>query len=174
MPIPLFTKYALLTLELVDDVAGTIYAFECSTTSAGLVSTGGEVVSLSTLCPDGSFSETASRQWQLSITGVQDVESENSLQLFLIDHEGEKAIATYYPKTNAAKEPQGRGWTGTVTIALPDNIGNGTIGQYATFTAVLPFEGKPQGIDADGQPAPPPVTPLATTTKTTDKTPAKV
>lgn len=160
MPIPLFTKYALLSLELVDDTLGTVYSFECSATSAGLVSTGGEVISLNTLCPDGSFSETAARAWQLSVTGVQDVESANSLMLFLMDHEGEKAIAIYYPKTDSAKEPQGRGWTGTVTIALPDNVGNGTIGQYATFTAILPFEGKPQGIDANGQPAPPPVTPL--------------
>jgi hypothetical protein len=183
MPIPLFTKYALLTLELVDDVAGTVYAFECSATSAGLVSTGGEVITLNTLCPDGSFSETAARAWQLSITAVQDVESADSLMLFLIDHEGEKALATYYPKTDSAKVPQGRGWEGTVTIALPDNIGNGAIGAYATFTAVLPFEGKPQGIDADGNPAPPPVTPLAadavpaasksTDAKTTDAKPAK-
>ena len=164
MPIPLFTKYAFLSLELVDDVGGIVYAFECSATSAGLVSTGGEVVSINTLCPDGSFSETAARAWQLSITAVQDVESADSLMLFLIDHEGEKANAVYYPKTDSAKVPQGRGWEGVVTISLPDNIGNGAIGQYATFTAVLPFEGKPQGIDANGDPAPPPVVPLAADT----------
>ena len=160
MPVPLFTKYALLHLALESD-SSTVYAFECSATSAGLVSTGGEVVSLNTLCPDGSFSESAARAWQLSVTAVQDVESENSLQLFLIDHEGEKATATFYPKTDSAKAPQGRGWEGTVTIALPDTIGNGTIGQYATFTAVLPYEGKPQGIDAAGNPVP--VAPTVTT-----------
>jgi hypothetical protein len=170
MPIPLFTKYALLSLELVDDVGGVVHNFECSATSAGLVSTGGEVITLNTLCPDGSFSETAARAWQLSVTAAQDVESDDSLMLFLIDHEGEKAIAVYYPKSDSAKVPQGRGWTGTVTIALPDNIGNGAIGQYATFTAVLPFEGKPSGIDPAGQPDPPPVTPL---TATVDAKPAK-
>lgn len=173
MPVPLFTKYALLSLELVDDIAGVVHQFECSATSAGLVSTGGEVISLNTLCPDGSFSETAARAWQLSVTAVQDVESPDSLMLFLMDHEGEKAVAVFYPKTDSAKVPQGRGWTGTVTIALPDNVGNGAIGQYATFTAVLPFEGKPQGIDAAGEPAPPPAAPLAADTQTDQKAAVK-
>lgn len=153
---PLFTKYAKLTLALTSGPnSGTSHDFECSATSVGLVSTGGEVVSLNTLCPDGSFSETNARAWQLSVTAAQDVESADSLMLFLIDNAGEKATATFYPKTDSAKNPVGRGWEGTVTVALPDNIGGGTIGTYATFTAVLPFEGKPQGIDPAGNPAPP-------------------
>lgn len=154
LPTPLFTKYAKLSIVLGTTGTGTVFDFECSATSAGLVSTGGEVISLTTLCPDGSFSETAARAWQLSVTAAQDVESADSLMLFLLDHAGEKATATFYPKTDSAKVPQGRGWKGTVTIGLPDQIGNGTIGQYATFTAILPFEGKPQGIDASGNPVP--------------------
>jgi hypothetical protein len=48
----------------------------------------------------------------------------------------------------------GRGFTGNVTIAPPDNIGNAASGSFATFTATLPLKGKYSMIDEDGNPIP--------------------
>jgi hypothetical protein len=153
LPKPLFMRWSLLTIN--QGVApGTDLNFECSATNIGLTTTGGDAVSLSTLCPDGSFSETNPKVWNLAITAVQDVEStsDESLMLFLMDHEGEAAHVTYYPKTDNAKAPVGRGWEGDVTLGSPNQVGNVEAGNYATFDAVLPFQGKPVPIGPDGTP----------------------
>jgi hypothetical protein len=148
---PLFVRWIKLEIE---DTNGVTHTFQCAVTQAGLTSTGGDPVSLSTLCPEGSFSENTERVWNLAVTGVQDVESAESFQMFLLEHDGEEATFTYYPKTDKSGVPQGRGFTGDVTIAPPDNIGNAASGSFATFTATLPLKGKYRMIDADGNPIP--------------------
>lgn len=148
---PLYVRYSKLEVTTSGGASQT-FDFECSATSIGLTSTGGDLTSLTTLCPSGSFSEVNPRTWALSITAVQDVESEDSFMLFLMDHEGEAASVTWYPKTDASKNPVGRGWTGEVTIAVPDTVGGVEAGNYATFTVELPFQGKPTPIDSDGNP----------------------
>lgn len=149
---PLFVRW--IKLEVTEDDGTTTHNFECAVTQAGLTSTGGDPVSLNTLCPEGQFSEATERTWQLTITGVQDVESAESLQMFLLEHDGETATFLYYPKTDKAGTPMGRGFTGTVTLAPPDNVGNAASGAYATFTATLPLQGKYSMVDAAGNPIP--------------------
>ena len=149
LPKPLFVRW--VKLEITDAV-GTIHSWQCSVTQAGLTSTGGDPVTLNTLCPDGSFSEATERTWQFTITGVQDVESVDSLQIFLLEHDGESATFLYYPKVDKAGNPMGRGFTGTVTVVPPDNVGNAASGAYATFTAALPLQGKYTMVDQNGEP----------------------
>jgi hypothetical protein len=151
-PSPLFMRWIKFD---VDDAAGQVHHFECQVTQAAISSTGGATQSINTLCPDGSFSENAERTWQVAITAIQDVETAESLMLFLLEHDGEKATVTYYPKVTKAGSPVGRGWTGEVTLSPPDNIGGAASGNYATFTATLPFTGTPQMIDTQGNPVEP-------------------
>jgi hypothetical protein len=148
---PLFVRWIKLT---VTDAGGMDHAFQCAVTQAGLTSTGGDPVSLNTLCPEGSFSEATERAWSLTVTGVQDVESAESFQLFLLEHDGEEAQFAYYPKTDKNGVPVGRGFTGNVTLTPPDNVGNAASGTYATFTATLPLKGKYAMVDANGDPIP--------------------
>ena len=149
---PLFVRWIKLEIE---DKNGVTHGFECAVTQAGLTSTGGDPVSLNTLCPEGTFSEATERAWNFVLTGVQDVESQESLQLFLLAHDGEEATFTYYPKVDKAGTPQGIGFTGLVTITPPDAVGNAASGTFATFTATLPLKGKYQVIDAAGNPITP-------------------
>lgn len=153
MPTPLYMRYSKLTIASDDGVTPTYtHDFQCSATSAGLTTTGGDVTSISTLCPDGSFSETAPRTYQLTVTALQDVESTDAFMLFCMDREGENAFATFYPKTDGTGDPVGRGWEGNIVIALPDTVGGVEPGNYATFTVVFPYVGKPTPIGADGAP----------------------
>lgn len=148
---PLFVRW--IKLEVTDKNA-VKHTFQCAVTQAGLTSTGGDPVSLNTLCPEGSFSEATERAWNFSIIGVQDVESAESLQMFLLEHDGEEATFLYYPKTDKSGTPMGRGFTGDVTIAPPDNVGNAASGTFATFNAALPLKGKYRMVDEDGNPIP--------------------
>lgn len=148
---PLFVRW--IKLEVTDKYE-TAHTFQCAVTQAGLTSTGGEPVSLNTLCPEGSFSEATERAWSLAVTGVQDVESAESFQMFLLEHDGEEATFVYYPKTDKSGVPMGRGFTGTVTLTPPDNVGNAASGTFATFTATLPLKGKYSMVDETGAPVP--------------------
>src|SRR5215471_996817 len=113
-PRPIFTRYIKLTVEQTDGSGATItHSFECSVTQAGITSTGGDKQSLNTLCPEGSYSETTERTYSLDITGVQDVETQDSLMLFLWEHADEDAEALFYPVVDKNGTPQGRGWKGT-------------------------------------------------------------
>lgn len=154
MTTPLFMRYSKLTVTTQGGTSET-FDFECDATSIGLTSTGGDLSSITTLCPAGSFSEVNPRTWGLAVTAVQDVESIDSFMLFLMDHEGELADAVWYPKTDAQKNPIGRGWQGTVTISVPDTVGGVEPGNYATFSTTLPYQGKPLPIDSAGNPTGP-------------------
>ena len=149
LPKPLFVRW--IKLE-VTDALGAAHAFQCYVTQAGLTSTGGDPVSINTLCPEGSFSECSERAWSLAITGVQDVETLEGLQLFLLRHDGETATFLYYPKTDRAGAPVGYGFKGTVTLSPPDNVGNAASGTFATFTTTLPLQGKYTMVDSAGNP----------------------
>lgn len=137
---PLFVRWIHLEITEADGI--TKHEFQCAVTQAGLTSTGGDPVALNTLCPAGSFSEATERVWNLVVTGVQDVESADSFMMFLLEHDGEEATFTYYPKTTKDGNPVGVGFTGTVTLGPPDNVGNAASGTFATFTATLPLKGK--------------------------------
>lgn len=158
LPTPLYVRYSLLTFEILDETGqptGTTFNYECSATNIGLVSSGGELTELNTLCPDGSFSEAAPRTWALNVTAVQDVESSDSFLFLLMDNEGATAHVTWYPKTDNQKSPVGFGWEGDVKVTLPDQVGGVDIANYATFTVSLPFQGTPSRIDSNGDPVNP-------------------
>lgn len=155
VPTPLFMRWVSLKVK---DASGITHEFACAVTQAGLTSSGGDAVELTTLCPEGSFSESSERVWSLAITGVQDVESADSLMLFLLEHDGETAEFTYYPKVDKSMTPVGRGFKGNVKIAPPDQIGNVEAGNWATFTVSLGLIGKYTMVDANGNP----VNPVAT------------
>src|SRR3954470_16921574 len=148
-PRPIFMRWVKLTVK-TSDAASPLRSFQCSVTNAGITSTGGDTVSINTLCPSGAYSENAERTYAFTLTGVQDVETQDSLMLFLMDHDGETATLTFYPKVDKKGTPMGRGWTGVVTVAPPDTIGGADAGTYATFTATLPYAGRPTMIDSNG------------------------
>lgn len=152
VPKPLFIRYAKLTLD--DGLATPLVTmdFECSATEIAVTSEGGDVTSISTQCPEGSFSEVNPRNYSLTINAVQDVESDDSLLWFAWENEGLTFHATFYPKTDSNKTPVGRGLEGTVTISLPDTIGGGEPGNFATTELVFPYVGRPTLIDALGAP----------------------
>lgn len=143
---PLFVKYAKLSLGS----GGTAADFQCSSTSIGITSEGGGSQSLTTLCPDGSFSEQQPKTYNLNVTLVQDVENIDSFMFWLLEHDGEVVDFTYYPKTDAQGNPVGYGFKGKVTVSAPDTIGGAESGNFATSTVVLPLQGKYSVIDKAG------------------------
>jgi len=157
-PRPVFMRWIKFTIK-TSDAAAPLHSFQCAVTNAGITSTGGDAVSINTLCPDGAYSEVAERTYAFTLTGVQDVETQDSLMLFLMEHDGEVAELTFFPKTDKNGTPMGRGWKGTVTLAPPDTIGGADAGTYATFTATLAYQGRPTMIDSNGvEVLPPPPT----------------
>jgi len=154
-PKPLYVRYSKLTLTKDDGQGGsTSLDFECSATNIGVTSEGGDTTSLNTLCPEGSFSESAPRTYSLAQTIVQDVESDDSVLWFAWQHEGEVWDAMYYPKTDSQKNVVGNGLKGTVTVSLPDQIGNVEPGNFATSALVWSYQGRPTLVDDQGNPVP--------------------
>jgi hypothetical protein len=149
---PLFSRWIKLKITEADGT--TSHEFQCAVTQAGLVPSGGDPVTLNTQCPEGSFSEATERSWALAVTAAQDVESATSFQLYLLEHEGETATFLFYPKTDKNGVPVGRGFTGTVVLAPPDQVGNAAVSTYATFTVNLPLQGKYGMVDETGAPIP--------------------
>ena len=168
-PKPLFIRYALLTLTSKDAVP-IVKNFECSATEIAVTSEGGDVTSISTQCPAGSFSEVNPRTYSLTINSVQDVEDSDGLLWFSWLHEGETWEAEFYPKTDNQKVPVGNGMKGDVTISMPDTIGGGEPGNYATSELVYPYVGRPVLIDSAGVEVtlPPPAARNAEDTAATD------
>lgn len=144
---PLFTKYARLELG-----GGTIplSQFQCESTSIGITSEGGSTQSLTTLCPDGSFSEAEARTYNLEVSLVQDVEQLDSFLFWLLQHDGETVPFTYYPKTDNKGAPVGYGFKGMVTVQPPSTIGGAESGNFATAEVTLPLQGKYTIVDAQG------------------------
>lgn len=163
---PLFVRWVSLILT----VGGTSQQFNCAVTQAGLTSAGGDPVALNTLCPQGSFSEATERTWNFTLTAVQDVESDNSLQLYLLANDGAEATFEYYPKVDKDLKPVGRGFYGTVTLGPPDNVGNAASGTFATFTATLPLKGKYSLIGIKAAASPGDVFPTEPTVSASDAT----
>ena len=143
MPVaPLFVKYSKLTLDAED--------FQCEATSIGITSSGGEEQELTTLCPEGSFKETAARSYSLTVTLAQDVENLDSFLMWALIHDGETVDFTYYPKTDNRGNPVGYGFKGRVTVSPPDTIGGVESGNFATSTVTFGMQGKYAVVDAQG------------------------
>lgn len=156
-PEPIFMRYVKLEVKGIegDPNAGFNASFECQVTSAGIASTGGDKVELNTLCPEGSYAENTERTYSFDMTGVQDVTTQDSLMLWLWEHNGETVTLTYYPYVDKAGVIHGRGWRGDVKVSPPDVIGGVESGNYATFTTSLPYQGTPVLIDDQGTEVPP-------------------
>lgn len=149
-PQPIFMRYIKLTVTTGSGATLKTHSFECQVTNAGITSTGGDAQSITTLCPDGTYSESTERIYSVTITGIQDVTTQESLMLFLWEHDGELAEIVFFPRVTKSGTPEGRGWKGSVKLVPPDTIGGADSGTYATFTASLPFQSKPVMIDKDG------------------------
>jgi len=167
-PEPIFTRYIKLEVKGKEGEANAGFnaSFECSVTSAGIASTGGDKVELNTLCPEGAYAENTERTYSFDLTGVQDVTTQDSLMLWMWEHAGETVTLTYYPFVDKAGVIHGRGWKGDVKVSPPDVIGGTESGNYATFTASLPYQGTPVLIDDTGEevlPTQPPITPTGVT-----------
>jgi hypothetical protein len=143
---PLFVKYSKLTLDGKD--------FQCEATSVGITSSGGGEQTLTTLCPDGSFSEQQSKTYSLTVTLAQDVENIDSFLMWCMIHDTETVDFVYYPKTDGQGKPVGYGFKGQVVIAVPDTIGGSEAGSFATAQVSFGLQGRYSVVDAAGQVVP--------------------
>lgn len=148
---PLFVRYAVLKLGIPPETGTTTFtSFECEATSIGITSEGGDTQSLTTLCPDGAFSEASPRTYNLTVTIAQDVENIDSFLFWLLQHDAEVADFQYYPKADGDGAPVGYGFKGQVTVGPPDTIGGAESGSYATTDVTLPMVGKYTLVDDAG------------------------
>ena len=144
---PLFVRYSQLKLG---DASAVMKNFQCEATSVGITSEGGGTQSLTTLCPEGSFSEVQPKTYALSVTLAEDYENIESFLFYLIQHDGETQDFIYYPKTDNNGKPVGHGFKGRVTVVSPDSFGGAESGNYSTSSVTLPLVGKYAIIDKDG------------------------
>lgn len=157
VPSALFTKYSVF--ELSDDCSAATpvwEAWQCSAQSIGITSADPAEQTLSTLCPDGSWSDSESRTYSLDLTIVQDVESKdaagdpNALMFYSMLHDGETKCFRYYPKSDAQGKPVGFGFQGMVKVAPVGTIGGTEAGNFATATLSWGLQGKFSVVDATG------------------------
>lgn len=107
-------------------------AYECAVTNVQVTPTT-PVQTTSTLCPDGTLSDTGRTTWALQVTANVDLTA-GSLYTFLNTHAGQDVAFEFHPDGGTAK------WAGTVTV-IP--VG-GTFGvnTWASFTVTLPGDGQ--------------------------------
>lgn len=91
--------------------------------------------------PSAKFTNVTAAEWACALDYVQDWETEDSLSLFLFEHEGESVPAEFSPRSGS-----GPSFTSTLTIT-PGAIG-GTVNSYAT-TSVTLGSTKPELVPAE-------------------------
>jgi len=141
---PLFMRDVTLTLELV--TGGTPVQYQCDVTTAEIVSTPGDEVTVSTLCSTGSFSSVGKTTFALHVVALQRWAADG-LAAFLWDNDGELATFQYQAHgegvTPTADLP---GMSGEVRLVAPSY--GGEADQYAELDVTLPCTGKPSKITA--------------------------
>lgn len=89
------------------------------------------------LTPSAVFQDVAAPEWVANVDFAQDLETANSLSLYLIANVGAKLTMKFTPKVAAGVK------SATVTVtALPGSIG-GAVGAFATASVALPVDGQP-------------------------------
>ena len=141
---PLFMQDVQLTLKLVS--GGTRVEYNCDLTTAEIVSTPGDEVSVSTLCSTGSFSSIGKTTYALHIVALQRWAADG-LAAFLWDNDGALADFQYQAHGSAtvptATQP---GMSGQVRLVAPSY--GGESGQYAELDVTLPCSSKPTKLTA--------------------------
>lgn len=92
------------------------------------------------LDPDAAFTFPNATTWVAQLDYAQDWETEDSLSLFLFEHEGEEVTMLFEPTKG------GLGWEIDVVI-VPGSIG-GTVNSVATSSVTLGVNGRPRPIPA--------------------------
>lgn len=83
------------------------------------------------LTPDASFTDQTTATWAVTLDYVQDWETDDSLSVYLFEHEGETVEMEFTPVRGTGK----RTFTSNVTIT-PGAIG-GAVNAYATTSVTL-------------------------------------
>ena len=87
---PIFMRDVLLTLKASAEPSPL--EFQCHVSEARVQVTPGEIVTVKTLCADGSFSSAGQAEYALILVGVQDYDTtaaSQGLAAYLWEHEGE-------------------------------------------------------------------------------------
>ena len=141
---PLFMQDVQLTLKLVS--GGTRVEYNCDLTTAEIISTPGDEVSVSTLCASGSYSSIGKTTYALHIVALQRWAADG-LANFLWDNDG--ALADFqYQAHGAAVVPTTvvPGMAGQVRLVAPSY--GGESGTYAELDVTLPCSSKPTKLTA--------------------------
>jgi hypothetical protein len=135
---PLFMRDVTLTLKLA---AGSRVEYNCDIHTAEIITTPGDEVTYSTLCPTGSYSSIGKSTYALHIVAVQRWAADG-LAAFLWDNEGELAEFQYQAHGDgAAPSSDAPGMTGEVRL-IAGNYG-GEVDAYAELDVTLPCTAKP-------------------------------
>jgi hypothetical protein len=136
--VPIFIRDALLTLKVGAAAAGE---YQCFAKIAAVKVTPGDVVTVQTLCSDGTFSSTSKASYALVLEGLQDW-SATGLSAYLWTNDGEVAdfVLNAYGEdaTASASTPS---MTGKVTLASGDY--GGEVDTYGEFALELACTEKP-------------------------------
>ena len=141
---PLFMRDVQLNLKLTG--AGTRVEYNCDLTTAEIVSTPGEEVSVSTLCASGSFSSVGKTTYALHIVALQRWAADG-LANFLWTNDGQLADFQYQAHGSAtvpsATVP---GMAGQVRLVAGSY--GGEVDSFAELDVTLPCSSKPTMISA--------------------------
>lgn len=141
---PLFMRDVQLNLKLTG--AGTRVEYNCDLTTAEIVSTPGEEVSVSTLCASGSFSSVGKTTYALHIVALQRWAADG-LANFLWTNDG--ALADFqYQAHGSAIVPSATvpGMSGQIRLVAGSY--GGEVDSFAELDVTLPCSSKPTMISA--------------------------
>ena len=79
--VPIFMRNVLLTLK---QGAGTLGEFQCMVSEAGVQVTPGDIVTVKTLCANGSFSNATPPEYALILVGIQDWDTTTARRVCLL------------------------------------------------------------------------------------------
>lgn len=135
---PLFLRNVKLTLKIG---AASPIEYQCHVKTARIATTPGDIVTVKTLCTDGTFSQAGKSTYALVLEGIQDY-SADGLATYLWTNEGAQAafVLQAHGETvvEAADTPS---MTGTVTLVAGDY--GGEVETYAELAVELPCVSKP-------------------------------
>jgi hypothetical protein len=141
---PLFMQDVTLNLKLSG--AGTRVEYNCDISTAEIVSTPGDEVEYSTLCPTGSYKSIGKTTYTLHIVAVQRWAADG-LATFLWDNDGQLADFQYQAHgAGTVPSATAPGMSGTVRL-VAGNYG-GEVSSYAELDVELPCSAKPTKLVA--------------------------
>ncbi len=142
---PLFMQDVTLNLKL-NPGGSTRAEFNCDLSTAEIVSTAGDEVEYSTLCPSGSYKSVGKTTYALHIVAVQRW-AVDGLATFLWDNDGQLADFQYQAHgAGVVPSATAPGMSGTVRL-IAGNYG-GEVATFAELDVELPCSSKPTKLVA--------------------------